>query len=281
MQASDFKLPVTVAIPVKNEEVNLPGCLEQLDRFAEVVVIDSGSTDRTRQIAESAGATVLDFPWDGRYPKKRNWFLLNHAPTTPWVLFLDADELVTPAFVAELRQAITKESIAGYWLGYTNYFLHRPLRHGVPQRKLALFRVGKALYERIEEAEWSTLDMEIHEHAIVSGVVGKISARIEHHDDRGLIKFIDRHRSYALWEAKRTLALHRGPPEGWSRLTDRQRTKYRNLAKWWYAWAYFAWDYVIRLGFLDGHAGFLYAFFKLWYFTTIRLLVNEQRVEVK
>lgn len=281
MHAPRSKLPVTVAIPVKNEEVNLPGCLERLGRFAQIVVIDSGSTDRTRTIAEAAGASVLDFKWDGHYPKKRNWFLLNHAPTTPWVLFLDADEFVTDAFIAELETAIADQAMDGYWLGYTNFFLHRPLRHGVAQRKLALFRVGKALYERIEEADWSSLDMEIHEHAIVAGPVGQIRARIEHHDDRGIIKLIDRHRNYALWEARRTLALYNGPPEAWSKLTDRQRTKYRNLGKWWYAWAYFTWDYIVRLGFLDGHAGFSYAFYKVWYFKTIRHLINERLARPK
>ena len=276
MHAMSQKLPVTIAIPVKNEEINLPGCLERLARFAQIVVIDSGSTDNTRQIAEAAGAAYLNFEWDGHYPKKRNWFLLNHAPTTPWVLFLDADEFLTDDFIAELETAIAADGVDGYWLGYTNFFQHRALRHGVPQRKLALFRVGRALYERIEEADWSTLDMEIHEHAIVAGPVGKIHAQIDHHDDRGVIKLIDRHRNYALWEASRVIALIAGPPGNWDKLTDRQRTKYRNLHKWWYAYAYFIWDYVIQLGFLDGHQGFSYAFYKVWYFKTIRLLIRER-----
>ena len=94
----DSKLPVTAAVPVKNEESNLTKCLERLGRFAEIVVIDSGSTDRTREIAESFGARVVGFSWDGKYPKKRNWFLLNAPPQQPWVLFLDADEFVDDAF---------------------------------------------------------------------------------------------------------------------------------------------------------------------------------------
>jgi glycosyltransferase involved in cell wall biosynthesis len=66
-----------VAAPVKNEECNLAACLERLSRFAAIVVIDSGSTDRSREIAERFGARVVDFTWDGRYPKQRNWFLLD------------------------------------------------------------------------------------------------------------------------------------------------------------------------------------------------------------
>lgn len=74
---------MTVAIPVRNEEANLARCLERLSRFAKVVVIDSGSTDQTREIAVRFGARVVDFRWDGRYPKKRNWFLLNDPPLQP------------------------------------------------------------------------------------------------------------------------------------------------------------------------------------------------------
>jgi len=81
-------LPVTVVIPVLNEELNLPSCMEALgDAFAEVVVVDSGSTDRTCEIAEQAGAKILQFQWDGAFPKKRNWALSHHDFQTPWVFF--------------------------------------------------------------------------------------------------------------------------------------------------------------------------------------------------
>ena len=99
------KLPVTVVVPVKNEEANLERCLRRLDRFAAVVVVDSNSTDRTRAIAAEHGASLINFDWDGKYPKKRNWFLLNHPPETAWVLFLDADELVDDAFADAVASA--------------------------------------------------------------------------------------------------------------------------------------------------------------------------------
>ena len=213
-QLSPSALPVTVAIPVKNEEVNLARCLKRLGRFAEIVVIDSGSTDRTAEIAEEFGARVVDFRWNGRYPKKRNWFLLNAPPTEPWVLFLDADEFVDEAFCEALAGAVTVDDINGYWLCYRNYFLGRPLRHGLAQRKLALFRVGTALYEKIDEEFWSPLDMEVHEHPVVEGETGEISAPIDHRDDKGLGKFIEKHRDYALWEARRYAGLRRDPGPG-------------------------------------------------------------------
>ena len=71
-------LPVTVVVPIKNEERNLGACLERLGRFAKVVVIDSGSTDASKEITLGASADWVDFNWNGRFPKKRNWYLRNH-----------------------------------------------------------------------------------------------------------------------------------------------------------------------------------------------------------
>lgn len=272
------RVAITVVVPVKNEEANLARCLSRLGRFAEVIVVDSGSTDRTQQIAVEHGARVVDFAWDGRYPKKRNWLLLNHKLACEWVLFLDADEFVDSAFCDAAATALKAGGYDGYWLCYTSWFLGQRLRFGLPQRKLALFRVGKGLYERIEEDGWSRLDMEIHEHPIIDGPVGEIAAPIDHNDDRGLPKFIDRHRDYAMWEARRLELLGTGGTAAQEKLTDRQRFKYRHLTKWWYPWFYFLYTYVVRGGFRDGAAGFHYAFYKAWYFNTIRLLVGEERV---
>ncbi len=266
---------MTVAIPVKNEEANLAACLERLARFAEVVVIDSNSTDRTRQIAEDFGARLVTFTWDGKFPKKRNWFLLHAPPAQPWVLFLDADEFVDDTFCDAVARAVARDDRDGYWLSYTNYFLGRRLRHGVGQRKLALFRVGRALYEKIEEGGWSRLDMEIHEHPIVEGPVGEIGAPIDHRDYKGLDRFLDRHVDYARWEARRYASLQ-DTPEAWRHFTPRQRFKYRHLGKWWYPGFYFLVTYLAKRGVLDGAAGFHYAAYKAWYFRTIRLLIREQ-----
>jgi glycosyltransferase involved in cell wall biosynthesis len=274
-QRSKSTLPVTVAVPVKNEEANLARCLERLGRFAEIVVIDSSSTDRTCEIAAEYDARVVDFKWDGKYPKKRNWFLMNDPPKQDWVLFLDADEFLDDAFCDAVAEAIAKDDKDAYWLAYNNYFLDQPLRHGIAQRKLALFRVGKALYERIDEDGWSQLDMEIHEHPIVDGEIGEIAAPIDHRDYKALGHFIQKHRDYALWEAARYAKLN-DDSEAWASLTSRQQFKYRHITKWWFAWFYFALTYFAKLGILDGSAGFHHASYKSWYFQTIRLMIREQ-----
>ena len=268
-------------MPVKNEERNLSRCLAALSRFAEVIVVDSGSTDRTREIASESSARLIDFRWDGHYPKKRNWLLINHQLMNEWVLFLDADEIVDDTFCNQVSAAIASGRYDAYWLNYTNHFLGRRLRHGVQQRKLSLFKTRAGLYERIEEDSWSPLDMEIHEHPLIEGPVGEIRAKIQHNDFRGLEHFLDRHRNYARWEARRRLQLEAKGDSRDRSLTARQHMKYRYIERWWFPGCYFVYTYIVRFGFLDGAAGLHYAFYKAWYFLTIRLLVSELRVRHK
>ena len=108
-----MSLDLTIVIPVKNEAANLPACLNAIGvGFARrVVVVDSASTDDSLRIAREGGAECVSFAWDGRFPKKRNWFLRNHKPDTTWVLFLDADECLTPEFKGELAATLTGEHI--------------------------------------------------------------------------------------------------------------------------------------------------------------------------
>lgn len=290
------KLPVTVVIAVKNEERNLPLCLERLSRFSKIVVIDSGSTDQTRAIAEKFGCEFIPFKWDGHYPKKRNWYLLNHHVDTPWVFFLDADEYVTDEFVNELERAIVKTQHAGFWVNYSNYFLGQELKHGVPQLKLPLFKVGAGLYERINEDAWSSLDMEVHEHPVLQGSVGELKSKIDHNDFKGLHSYIAKHNEYSSWEARRYMKLRNAGATmrasttatavtetgttpnvlaDSEHFTATQRRKYSNLTHWWLAPAYFLYTFVYKLGFLDGRAGYAFARMKAIYFWQIRLKIAE------
>lgn len=290
---------ITVIFPVKNEAENLRRAIPRVQELGPVVVVDSGSTDATCDVAQQLGAKVLQFEWNGQFPKKRNWVLRNYDFKSDWVLFLDADEFVSPEFVTEVREAIKTTEHVGFWLNFENHFMGRKLRGGDPFKKLALFRVGAGEYEKIEEDSWSHLDMEVHEHPILEGSIREIKAPIEHNDFRGLKHYIAKHNEYSSWEAARYVRLqgqinkadqvsatsnqqseiknHELPQRGseWEGLTERQKKKYRHLAKWWFAPAYFLATYFLKKGFLDGAVGFHFALMKAIYFYQIRLKILE------
>jgi glycosyltransferase involved in cell wall biosynthesis len=271
-------LPVSICIPVRNEEKNLPDCLQSLhNSFDEVVVVDSVSTDDTRRIATDAGATLLEFRWNGAFPKKRNWTLQNFQFKHPWVLFLDADERLTPSFIDELRRSLPDSPHAGYWLTFNNWFMGRQLKHGDVFRKLALFRTNAGQYEQFPETWWSHLDMEVHEHPVLDGTIGQIQSPLEHHDYRGLGHYIAKHNEYSTWESHRFEWLKNAGPEAWNALTSRQRFKYKHMAKWWMPWLYFCVSYFAKQGFLDGEAGWVFARLKFRYFDEVRLKIRESR----
>ncbi|RZK38701.1 MAG: glycosyltransferase family 2 protein [Hymenobacter sp.] len=273
-----FALDLTIVIPVRNEERNLAGCLEAIgpDLARRIVIVDSGSTDQTVEIAHKMGADVVDFVWNGRFPKKRNWFLQNYTPTTKWVFFLDADEYLTTDFKTELRATLQDESAnkVGYWLSYTVYFLGKQLKGGYPLRKLALFRVGAGEYERIDEEQWSKLDMEVHEHPVLQGETGVIQSKIDHQDFRGVSHYVLKHNEYAGWEAARFLkANHTTSDASW---TWKQRLKYRLMQSIWIGPAYFCGSFFLLGGFRDGARGLAFAILKMSYFTQIYCKIKEK-----
>ncbi|WP_216909524.1 glycosyltransferase family 2 protein [Synechococcus sp. CCY 0621] len=276
-------LDLTVALPVRNEERNLATCLKAIgtDFARKVVVIDSASTDATAAVARSHSAEVVNFDWNGRFPKKRNWFLRHHTPSTAWVLFLDADEILLPAVKREIATVLPHSPHQGYRLTYTNYFLGRRLRGGYPLHKLALFRVGEVEYERIEEDAWSQCDMEVHEHPIVSGSIGFIRSQIDHRDLRGIDSYMRKHSEYAAWEAHRLLASRNDSAavKTWSR---NQRLKYRLVTTPWGGLVFFFVSFFLMGGWRDGSVGFAFAVLKSSYFVQIacryKELEQQQRI---
>ena len=263
---------LTIVVPVKNEERNLPGCLENVKAFRHVVVVDSGSTDRTMEIAAESRREVVQFKWNGEFPKKRNWVLRNYKFQTPWVMFLDADERITPAFCAEAEKTLSETKCNAFICYYDNWFMGRMLRHGDVMHKTAILRLGTGEYEKIDEHGWSSLDMEIHEHLQVEGETGVIKARLEHHDKRSLESYYKKHEKYANWEANRYKALK----GDFSKLTKRQQTKYGLIKKWWFGFAYFCACYFLKLGIIDGKPGYVFARGKWKYFSNIRRKINHE-----
>lgn len=272
------KIPVTVIIPVKNEEFHLVKCLECLKDFSEVIVVDSFSTDKTFQIVKDFGVLYLNFEWNGNYPKKRNWTLLNVDILNDWILFIDADEYLTHDFIVELNKTILNTTHSAFWLNYSTYFLGRKLRFGDSMKKLALFKKGAAVYERVEENHWSDLDMEVHEHPIVKGTIGKFRSIIEHRDFGDLTKFIKKHNSYSSWEASRFLSLD---SMSITQLTKRQKMKYLFLKIGLLPVIYFILSYFIKLGFLDGKRGYYFAFYKACYYFDVQSKIFELNLKLQ
>jgi glycosyltransferase involved in cell wall biosynthesis len=267
---------VTVIIPVRNEAKNLEKCIRAVESLGKVLVVDSSSTDQTCEIGRRLGAEVIDFEWNGKFPKKRNWVLRNYEFDSEWVLFLDADEFVSQEFVGEVQKKISNTANVGFWLNFENHFMGKSLRWGDRMRKLALFRPEAGEYERIEEDCWSTLDMEVHEHPLLDGSLGEIKATIEHRDYRGLHHYLSKHNDYGNWEAERYLKL-RSNGISTTQLTKRQVWKYTHLSKWWFAPAYGVSIYLFKQGFRDGFAGLCFSIMKTFYFFQIRLKIKERQ----
>jgi glycosyltransferase involved in cell wall biosynthesis len=271
-------LDLTIAIPVKNEEVNLTKCLTAIGKnlARHIVVIDSGSTDRTKEIAGSFGVEIIDFNWNGKFPKKRNWYLRNHPLRTKWILFLDADEYLTPEFKSELHKALMKGDKAGYWLSYSVYFLGKKLRGGYPLRKLALFKVASGEYEHIDEERWSQLDMEVHEHPIIQGDIGIIKSKIDHQDYRGISNFIIKHNEYASWEAARFLKAMASPNAS-LKWTFKQKLKYQLMNSVFLTPVFFIGSFIMYGGFRDGVRGFAHEVLRMSYYMQIYCRIKETR----
>ena len=139
-------------------------------------------------------------------------------------------------------------------------------------RKLALFKKDAGRFEYIAEDKWSHLDMEIHEHPIIKGAVGKIKSTIVHNDYKGLEHYISRHNSYSSWEAKRYLSLKKDKA---IERTIRQQIKYSLINTGLLPYLYFFGTYILKGGFLDGITGLYFARFKSIYFFQIQSKIKE------
>ena len=180
-------------------------CINAIGRdFADYIyVIDSYSNDKTTSIAESMGAEVIKFKWNGKLPKKGGWFLANYKIKTKWILFLDADEILTESFKSEIKKILPKTNFKGFYVSYSVYFLGKKLKGGIKMKKLSLFQTNYGSYEQIEDDSRSKLDIEVHEHPIIQGNVGSIKSEIDHKDFSGIERYIEKHNQYSSWETHR------------------------------------------------------------------------------
>jgi glycosyltransferase involved in cell wall biosynthesis len=261
-------LPISVIVPVRNEARNLPRCLESLRQFGEVYVIDSQSSDESVELARTAGAKIVQFYYQGGWPKKRQWALNTLPLKYEWVLLIDADEVVTPSLAREIRAAISDPAINGYHLGLQMWFLGRPLRFsGARFWKTCLFRREKGRFEcRLAAQDSSMADMEVHEHVIVDGSTTFLKEPLIHHNVDSLSRYIRKHDEYSNWESE-VLSQTLGPEDLQPHLFGSQAQRRRWLKKKFFALpgspvALFLYRYLFCFGFLDGIPGLIYCGFQ-------------------
>jgi glycosyltransferase involved in cell wall biosynthesis len=266
---SATKLPVSVIIPVRNEARNLPRCLAALGDMTEIFVVDSQSTDATVEIARSHGAQVLQFHYQGGWPKKRQWAMDNLPLANDWILLLDADEVLTPELAAEIRQVTQNPTIDGYYIALRIYFLGRVLLHGDARFwKLSLFRRGKGKFEcRLKDQDASMADMEVHEHICVDGPTAHLKHPLIHHNVESLSRYIQKHDEYSNWEARVLLSEDHDAEQIAPSLFGTQAQRRRWLKQKLFALPgspvlLFFYRYLLRLGFLDGVPGLIYCGFQ-------------------
>src|SRR4028118_1600617 len=269
MTFNNLKMPVSVLIPAKNEEANLPACLESLKGADEVFVVDSQSSDRSVEIAKGYGANIVQFHFDGRWPKKKNWSLENLPFRNDWVLIVDCDERIPPELWDEIALAIQNPDLNGYYLNRKVFFLGKWIRFGgkYPDWNLRLFRHKKGRYENLNTEEIrNTGDNEVHEHVILDGSVAYLKNDMLHIDFRDIYHWLERHNRYSNWEARVYFNLLTGKDDsgtiGANLFGDAVQRK-RFLKKIWVRLPFkptlrFIMFYIIRLGFLDGKAGYTY-----------------------
>ncbi|MFQ4142799.1 glycosyltransferase family 2 protein [Chlorogloeopsis sp. ULAP02] len=264
------KIPVSVLIPAKNEEANLPACLASLERAEEIFVVDSHSSDKSIEISQNYGAKVVQFDFNGHWPKKKNWSLENLPFQNEWILIVDCDERITAELWEEIAQAIQNPEYDGYYLNRRVFFLGKWIRHGgkYPDWNLRLFKHKKGRYENLNTEDIpNTGDNEVHEHVVLEGKVGYLKHDMIHEDFRDLYHWLARHNRYSNWEARVYLNLLTNQSDndtiGASLFGDAVQRK-RFLKKIWVRLPFkpflrFVLFYMIQRGFLDGRAGYIYA----------------------
>ena len=269
MFSQSEKIPVSVLIPAKNEESNLPACLESVARADEVFVVDSQSSDRSIEISTNYGANVVQFYFNGRWPKKKNWSLDNLPFRNEWVLIVDCDERITPELWDEIASVIQDPNYNGYYLNRRVFFLGQWIRYGgkYPDWNLRLFKHKSGRYENLNTEDIpNTGDNEVHEHVILDGKVGYLKNDMLHIDFRDIYHWLERHNRYSNWEARVYYNILTGNDEsgtiGANLFGDAVQRK-RFLKKIWVKLPFkpllrFILFYFIRLGFLDGKAGYIY-----------------------
>ena len=280
---------LTSIILTKDEEKNIATCIGRLKGLAaRIVVVDSGSTDRTLEIARELGAEVFVHQPYGDYASQFNWALENTGISTRWVMRVDADEYWTPELCREVEGLLAEhadDDVNGILTESIFYFMGRRIRHGErKRRKIVVFRRDHGYIEKRRRDQ----------HTIVEdGRVIEAKHRFEHNDFKDLDNWISKMNTYANREVDDYFVdrerYRRGAVnlDGVSdaSLSGRRKLKFKlyyRMPKFFRCWLLFVYIYIFRLGFLDGKEGFVYNYlFHRWYRTLVDAKILERELMEK
>jgi glycosyltransferase involved in cell wall biosynthesis len=271
-------MAISILILTLNEETNIGACLDALGAagdfagFDDIVVFDSLSKDKTVEIARAKGARIVERPFDN-WAAHQNWAMGNIDFKNPWVFYLDADERMTP----ELREEILRiardpaRPEVAFYCGRKNYFLGKWIRHAMPPGMIMrFFKPSKVRFERL-----------VNPVPVIDGPHGYLRNFFEHYNfSKGITEWFDKHNKYSLFEAMEGMKL-REKPVGLGALFSGDRFERRRALK---ELSFrlplrplvkFLYMYVLKLGFLDGRAGYTYCKLQAMYEYMIVVKMRE------
>ncbi len=228
---------LTVVIPTLNEEKDLPDSLESVKTLAdEIIVVDSGSTDKTQSIAKKFGAKVVEHRFTS-YSDTRNFG--DQQAKGKWILSMEADVTVSQQLAHEIKKAITSDKHDAYFIGRINIIWGKPIMHTdwgpKEDNHIWLYRKGVG--------KWQSL---VHEEFLTSKSVGRLKNYLIHKNYETVFEFIDKINKY-------------------SDLAHKQRNF---LSDWWFIREFFK-RYFYKLGYLDGYHGFFLSYLQSVYYLTL------------
>lgn len=274
---------ITAIILTKNEELNIERCLKSLNGVVDrICVVDSGSTDRTIEIAKINGAEIFYHEPFKHYAAQFNWSLDNVGIKTKWVYRIDADEVVTPELGSEIIDACLEhkdDDVNGLVMKFKIFFMGKFLKYGgvYPIYNLTIFKYGVGRYE----------DRSMGEHIILSeGRTVDLKNDCLHYDYKSLDVWISKHNWYAIREVSDYYVTRSVGQEGANSLYHEAKKSsklrdgfYYKLPKFLRAKLYFWYRFYLKLGFLDGKEGYVYAFLQsYWYRFLVDSMIMEQEI---
>lgn len=270
---------ITCIVLAKNEEKDLANCLASIQQLAKrVVVVDSGSTDKTIEVAKRFGADIYFHEFED-YARQFNWAIDNTNQNTKWIYRIDADEIVPPDLMKEILEETSKhdsDDITGLVMKFKVFFLGRWIKHGgvYPFFNLTIFKRGYAKYS----------DRAMGEHLVVSsGHTITLKNDCEHHDFKDLTSWVNKHNWYSTREVvdyfeSMGFTKDENGLYTYAKKTQKYRSNYYRLPMFFRAKLYYIYRYYFKFGFLDGKEGKIYCWLQAYWY---RFLVDSKIYEAK